>query len=198
MPDTDSITLVKRFDYRDTQEEWSNTYHFDATTPTTDAEWRTLAIALHASEKQCYTANHVLVRAYGYVAGTEVSVYQGDFTIGTGALAAGTLGEDGATNRMSGDQAYWIRARIGTSSSGKKVYVRKYFHGGTVQETDADELPNNCKANALAHAAKLLDGTLPGGFVWQGPQGQTAIEPAVSRYVTTRTLKRRGKRPTSP
>lgn len=198
MPDTDSITIVKRFDYRDLPEEWSNTYHLDGVTPTSDAEWRALALAVHASEKNCYTANHVLVKAYGYAAGNEVSVYQGDFTIGGGALTPGTLGEDGLTQRMSGDQAYWVRARVGLSATGKKVYVRKYFHGGTRIAADVDEVPNNCKANALAHANLMLGGTLPGGMKWVAPQGATPIEPAVSRYVTTRTLKRRGKRPTSP
>lgn len=198
MPDTDSITLVKRFTYRDKEEEWSNTYHFDATTPTTDAEWRALAIALHASEKQCYTSDHVLVRAYGYVAGQETSVYQGDFTIGEGALAAGTLTVGGTGTKFAGDQAYWLRGRIGVSSTGKKVYVRKYFHGGVSLTADPDEMPVQVTNAANAHAATLLGGTLPGGFVWQGPQGQTVVEPLCGRYVTTRTLKRRGKRPTSP
>lgn len=198
MPDTDSITLVKRFEYRDALEEWSNTYHLDGTTPTTDAEWRTLAIAIHTSEKRCYTSNHLLVMAYGYEAGNETSVYQGDFTIGSSALAPGTLTEIGGSTRMAGDQAYWIRARVGLSSTGKKVYVRKYFHGGTVQTADPDETQTNLRDNAGAHATLMLAGTLPGGMKWVGPQGATPIEPQVGRYVTTRTLKRRGKRPTSP
>lgn len=195
MPDTDSITIVKRFDYRDAPEEWSNTYHLDGTTPTTDALWRALALAIHLSEKECYTSNHVLVRAYGYEAGNEVSVYQGDFTIGGGALAPGVLGEDSGTTRFSGDQASWVRARVGLSSTGKKVYVRKYFHGGTRVSTDPDECTASLKAGLVYHAEKMLDGHLPGGMKWVAPQGATPIEPLASRYVTTRTLKRRGKRP---
>jgi hypothetical protein len=198
MPDTDSITLVKRFTYRDLPEEWSNTYHLDGVTPVNDAEWRALAIAIHNSEKQCYTADHVLVAAYGYEAGNETSVYQGDFTVGSSALAPGTLTVVANSTRMAGDQAAWIRARVGLSSTGKKVYVRKYFHGGTVQTGDPDETQTNWRDNAAAHAAAMLAGGLPGGMKWVGPQGATPIEPQVSRYVTTRTLKRRGKRPTSP
>lgn len=194
MPDTDSITLVKRFTYRDQPEEWSNTYHLDGTTPTSDAEWKTLATAIWTSEKTLVAATSVLVRAYGYVAGNEHSVSQIDYSVGTPLLPAGTLVTT-AGNKVAGDQAAWIRARVGTSSTGKKVYVRKYFHDVVVSSPDPEELLATWQTAAVAHATLMLAGSLPGGMKWVGPQGATAVEPSASRYITTRTLKRRGKRP---
>lgn len=195
MPDTDSITIVKRFTYRGAQEEWSNTYHLDGTTPTSDAAWRALAVAIHASEKTCYVADVKLVTAYGYEAGNEHSVSQQDFLTGSNALQPGTLATGSTTFPMSGDQAYWVRALVGVSSTGKKVYVRKYFHGGLTLDTNPDAVHPSARTAALAHATLMLSGSLPGGMKWVAPQGATPTLPTVGQWVTTRTLKRRGKRP---
>lgn len=195
MADTASITLVKRMTYRDAQEEWSNTYHFTGTTPADDAAWRALALAIHSTEKTLYVADVVLVTAYGYAPGDEHSVAQIDFTTGSGALPPGTYLPGGTAYKWSGDQAGWIRAKIGVSSTGKKVYIRKYFHGGSSEPADPDELADGLKTRYTAHAAACLGGGWPGGATWSGPQGQTGTVPTISRYTTTRTLKRRGKRP---
>lgn len=195
MPDKPSITLVKRFTYRGLPEEWSNTYHFSGTTPANEAAWRTLALGIFDQEKTCYTASSVLVTAYGYEAGNEHSVSQMDFTTGTPLLPPGTLALSSGVREVSGDQAGWIRAKIGVSSTGKKVYIRKYLHGGEVTVGAGDNIAPGCRTAYDAFAAKLLDGTLSGDFRWCGPQGQVATLPFSSVYVTTRTLKRRGKRP---
>lgn len=195
MPDTPSITLVKRFMYRDAPEEWSNTYHFTGTTPSDEAAWKTLALAIHATEKGCYKPTSVLVRAYGYEAGTEHSVAQIDFSVGTPLLPPGGFTGGTGSPEWAGDQAGWIRAKIGVSSKGKSVYVRKYFHDGKSLPTDSDEINTVLTTAYLDHANAMLSGSLPGGAKWSGPQGQTATLPKVARYVTTRTLKRRGRRP---
>lgn len=195
MPDTDSITLVKKMQYRGADEEWSNTYHLSGTTPTDDAGWKALAVAIFATEKACYKSTSTLVRAYGYVAGNDHSVSQIDFSVGTPLLPAGTLVVGGSDGRLAGDQATWVRALVGTSSTGKKVYVRKYFHDGTCIVTSPDNVSPTLITNLNAHAAAMLGGTLPGSMVWVGPQGATATLPKASQFVTTRTLKRRGKRP---
>lgn len=195
MPDTPSITLVKRMTYRGAPEEWSNTYHFNGTTPSDDADWKALALAIHSTEKTLYISDVKLVTAYGYEAGTDNSVAQIDFTSGTPLLPAGTYVIGGTAYKWSGDQACWIRAKIGVSSTGKKVYIRKYFHGGSSEPGSPDELDTDLTPLYTAHAVAALGGGWPGGATWCGPQGQAGSVPVVSRYVTTRTLKRRGKRP---
>lgn len=195
MPDTPSITLVKEFTYRGQAEEWSNTYHFVGDTPGNPAEWETLARAIWVSERTVLSDTNKLVQAYGYQAGSEISVAQVDFRPGSQTgLGGGAIGPAGG-QAMAGDQALWVRAFVGLSATGKKVYVRKYYHGSWVQNGSPDLALPAMKTALLAHAAVMLGGTLPGDAVWSGPQGAIPIQPKASDYVTTRTLKRRGKRP---
>lgn len=195
MPDTASITIVKRFTYRGANEEWGNTYHFTGTTPADGAAWNALAQAIWLSERACYTNANSFVKIYGYAPGNEHSVFQRDFVGEGGALATAGLTVSASDAPMAGDQAAMMRAYIKQSSKGKKVYVRKYFHGGAVKLANPDQLSTNCTGALTAHAATMLSGSLPGGAKWAGPQAETASLPVVSPFVTTRTLKRRGKRP---
>lgn len=195
MPDTDSITIIKRFTYRGSQEEWSNTYHLEGTTPTNAAGWKTLADAIITSEKSCVRSAVSFVRAYGYQAGNEHSVATVDYVALGGALVTGTLTQ-GSGAPMAGDQAAMLRCTTTKrSSKGKPVYVRKYFHGGWVDASNTDNITPQMKAALEAHGAVMIGGTLPGSMKWCAPQGEDASIPAASPYVTTRTLKRRGKRP---
>ncbi|HMJ97611.1 MAG TPA: hypothetical protein VK486_17315 [Thermoleophilaceae bacterium] len=195
MPDTPSITLVKRFIYRGVFEEWSNTYHFSGTTPTNDAGWVALGDAIWTSEKTCYTSDHARVKMYGYEAGNEHSIFQRDYVAEALPVVAGTLGVASTDQKMSGDQAAWIRGLVGLSSRGKKVYVRKYLHGGTCKLASPDEIAVGYKSALNQHASTMVGGTLPGGAKWCGPQGAVVGALNSSTFVTTRTLKRRGKRP---
>lgn len=194
MPDTASITTIKRFVYRGNQEEWSNTYHFTGTTPADQAAWKTLADALIAQEKTLFGVNQTFVRAYGYAPGNEHSVAQIDYVALGGALVTGT-GSFASSAPTPGDAAFMIRGKVGTSSTGKSVYIRKYFHGAFCTSADADSLNPAQKAAANAFAAKLIDGTLPGSFKWSSPQGTVPAVVSALPFITTRTLKRRGKRP---
>lgn len=194
MPDTASITTIKRFLYRGNQEEWSNTYHFTGTTPANDAAWKTLADALIAQEKTMFGIQQTFVRAYGYAPGNEHSVAQIDYVALGGALVIGT-GTGISGNAAPGDAAFMIRGKVGTSSTGKSVYVRKYFHGAIVTSANSDNVSTEQKTAAAAFGAKLIDGTLPGSFKWCSPQGTVPAAVTALPFVTTRTLKRRGKRP---
>lgn len=195
MPDTPSITLVKSMDYRGHDEEWSNTYHFEGDTPANEGEWRTLGLAIYSTEKVILRSDVKLVQLYGYEAGNETSVAQIDLRVGADANIPGTLNTSGVYP-TSGDQAVTMRARIGVSSTGKKVYIRKYYHGSAKNSTGTGDPVAPSAVTAMnAHLTALLAGGLPGGAVWCGPQGQEAIDPLVHPWVTTRTLKRRGKRP---
>lgn len=195
MPDTPSITLVKRMTYRTLPEEWSNTYHFSGTTPGTAAEWKTLGLAIHATEKTIYGSDVKLVEIYGYEAGNNISVAQIDMRTGAGALPPGTLSFSGV-NALAGNDVVTCRALIGTGSTGKKVYIRKYFHGSAANSTSPPDGVAPAALTAMtAHLTALLGGGLPGGATWCGPQAQAATVPVAMPWVTTRTLKRRGKRP---
>lgn len=198
MPDTPSITLVKRFYYRGAYEEWTNRYHFSGSTPGDAAAWKVLADAVFASEKTCLPAVVELVRAYGYEAGSNGADAVIEYDIAPLAVVPGTLSMTGATY-TPGDVAFWIRWPTPDRARGKVVYLRKYLHGALRSLTGPGTTLNDAilpaqATAALAHGAKMIDGSLPGAAKVCGPQGAVAGAPSVSPYLTTRTLKRRGKR----
>lgn len=195
MPDMPSIVIVKRFTYRGVPEEFSNQYHFSGTVPSDTAGWKTLADAIIAAEKLASTPQVSFVKAYGYEAGNDNSVAQIDYELppNTVVVGTGTFG----TNGTAGDQAATTRWYTGASSSrGKKIYCRKYWHGiNSGGGTPNDNLNTTQRTAIQTFAAKLIDGTLPGSFKYCGPQGAVLQAPETSTWLTTRTLKRRGKRP---
>lgn len=198
MPDTPSITIVKAFEYRnDPNEKWSNTYHFSGTTPTGVAGWKALADAIIAKERTFLMDNVRFVTALGYEAGNPNAVQIIDYTVAPNTVVTGAIsGTEG--DRAPGDAAQWVRWNTGTRNSrGKYVYLRKYFHGFPLTQSDADTASAASRAAMATYAAQMYDGTLPGGAKICGPQGDDVIAHLVGPFVTTRTLKRRGKRPSS-
>lgn len=198
MADTPSITIVKRFQYRGLPEEYSNTYHFSGTTPSDQAGWKTLADAVIAAERMCLGGAVSYVRAYGYEAGNEHSVATVDYVALGGTLVIGGLATPSGATSQPGDVAMWVRMkRPGRSSKGKNVYCRKYFHPAVGTSSDVDLVHPTVRAAMVTLANKLTDGTLPGSFRWTAPQGGALSEPFAGTNLTTRSLKRRGKRPSS-
>lgn len=194
MPDTPSIVILKSFDYRGKPEVWSNKYHFSGTVPSSDAAWKILADALIAAEAPMFKGNVTFPGALGYVAGDNNSVFQIDYTVPPNTLATGTASV-GSAQEGPGDSAFWVRwGTPDRTSKGKKIYLRKYFHGTLLDATGDFLLPAQASA-AATYAGKMTDGTLPGGFKVCGPQGAVAGANKVQTAITTRTLKRRGKRP---
>lgn len=194
MPDTASLTLIKRFTYKGNNEEWSNTYHFTGATPATPAAWKTLADAWIAAERTVLPNSCAYVRAYGYAPGNEHSVAQIDYVALGGALVLGSYSAAG-NPQAPGDSAFMIRGLVGLSTTGKKVYVRKYFHAAICTPGNGDTLVAGQKTASDAYCATLIAGTLPGAAKWSGPQGADVTGPVTLPFLTTRTLKRRGKRP---
>jgi hypothetical protein len=195
MPDMPSITIVHDFTYRGAVEQWSNTYHFSGTVPSDTAAWKTLADAIIAAEKLAHFGNTRFVKAYGYVAGNENSVAQIDYSIAPNVIVSGTWAGTGGVE-MPGDVAATTRWYTGASSSrGKKIYCRKYWHGIFNQTGSFDSLNTAQRGLFDTFAAKMIDGTLPGSVKYCGPQGAVLSAPQTNQYLTTRTLKRRGKRP---
>lgn len=190
-----AIVIVQSFSYRSAPEEFSNKYHFAGPAPGDDASWLTLANALVAVAKACFSAKTTFVRAYGYNDGDKPSIWSHDWTV-PGPPVAGTL-LPGSSPEFPGDVAATVRWDTPKrNSKGKHVYARKYFHDIYGQgSSEPDRLSAGQSTAMLAFARSCVDGTVSSVFHLCLPDGSPASNPAVAYYTTTRTLKRRGKRP---
>lgn len=189
------ITTIKRFNYRgDPNEEFSNTYHSAAAIPDDDTFRNWVADIVNEEAKVLLTEVSI-IRAYGYADTDKPSNFVWDFTVTPSDIVPGLFPATGATI-TPGDTAYWCRWDTGRKNSkGKAIYLRKYFHPGLIEPGSNDLLHPTLKA-ALQTFADTLGGTGPNGFTLAGPDGQQPPGPnEASTYITTRTLKRRGKRP---
>lgn len=196
MPDTASIILVKRFTYRGQPEEFSNKYHFEGTTPANADAWKTLADGWIAEERKIFPSWVEFVRAYGYEPGSDHANWMHDYDSEAGAPPAGSLVFGASDHILPGDAAATVRWETGEwNSRGKKIYCRKYFHGVANGTGGADSLSAQQKTAMEGYAAVLISGFFPGSAKYSGPQGANLSSPLVSPWITTRTLKRRGKRP---
>jgi len=195
---TTVLTVVKDFTYRGVAgEEWSNTYMLSGTTPVDSPAWRALFDALVAQEKLLYTSGTRVTRGYGY---DKVPV-KGDHAIWSVDLRPSSTTVPGTLSPASGalfagDQAAWVRWSLDRFNSyGKRVYLRKYFHGGTSGGAGADTLNGTYKTALDTFGAFMISGTLLGSRKIVDPLGNVPVATASSTFVTTRTLKRRSKRP---
>jgi hypothetical protein len=194
MATTPSITIVKRFLYRGNIEEWSNSYHFSGGAPIDNPGWLALGTAIWNQEKRAIATSCKVVQYYGYLPGQVASVAQIDRRLEPEADRAGGLAVSGS-EALAGDQVVMVRALVGNSVKGKKVYIRKYYHASAQSTVELDKVSGVLADTLTNIGLKLTDGTLPGGVKWCGPNGAVATQPQGSPWVTTRTLKRRSKRP---
>jgi hypothetical protein len=143
-------------------------------------------------ERAIYQTPVVFVRAYGYDSDDPNAhhVFQHDWTI-PGPPPAGSGSFTGPV--MAGDQAALVEWKTDQlSSRGKPIYLRKYIHHGTVGISGGDSLDTGYKA-ILQNYADVMK-TFHGGIRGRTTSGNV-VAALVSPWVTTRTLKRRGKRP---
>lgn len=193
------LTVIKRMTYRgDTGEEWSNTYHLDGGDPADATAWNTIFTAMATAEKTCYGSASKICRAYGHVSDdpSAASVWSKDLDV-SGPLISGTFSAGGQVT--AGDQAayvWWKTARL--TSTGKPIYLRKFFHTAYVNSSAPDELNPSYITNLEAFATLLASGAGVDGRHIRGPgvASDTIYDSGAGPYITTRTLKRRGKRPT--
>jgi hypothetical protein len=192
---TVGLTIIKRFTYRgNAMEEFSNHYWLTGATPADSAAWRTLFDALVTTEKQVYMSSVKVVAGYGYDSVDEHAhaVWSVDLTVAPNTVVSGT-GPTG-TNLAPGDASVWVRWALDRlNSKGKRIYLRKYFHGFSLDTSNPD-LPLST-SGLVALGAKLDDGSFLAGRKVTDRLGTATVGHAASTYVTTRTLKRRGKRP---
>jgi len=187
------LTLVKRFTYRgDTLEEFSNTYHFKSAPPGDDASWTVLLNDVALQERKVMPPDVFHVRAYGYDSDDENAhhVFQFDWTV-PGPPPPGT--GSAWTPKFAGDQAscvWWKTDKL--SSRGKPIYLRKYWHHGGMGPGGGDTLDTSYQG-ILDTYATAMNG-IHGGLRARR-QDCNVVAHGVLPYPTTRTLKRRGKRP---
>lgn len=193
------IVLVKQFTYRgNNAEEWSNKYWLTGQVPQDDNAWLALVNKLIDQELTCYTSASRVTSAYTYNDNTEGahSVWSRDF-LALGEDRPGTLVNSPA-NYFAGDQAGVLEFKTARKNTrGKWIYLRKYFHGGLALATNPEELDT---ATATAYAAfgqKLQVATplLENRIIRSQKMDEFIQGHSVIPWVTTRTLKRRGKRP---
>lgn len=203
------LTIVKKFTYRgDPTEEYSNTYWLTGSAPATAADWRTLFDALVVEEKKVYAAGVNVIRGYGYdndsghagIAGETVAaaVWSVDLTVAPNTIVPGTM--SAASSVLGpGDSATWIRWKTSRlNTKGKPIYLRKYFHPGYADTANMDNASTTWKTAAGLFGTKLRDGSFTTGRTLTAARHTDVLVGAgVSTYLTTRTLKRRGKRPGS-
>ena len=199
MPTATGLVTIKKFSYRDdNDEEWSNKWWFTGVIPADETAWLNLFTAVVNLEKACFTSNCTVVRAYGYDNSDDHSpaVWVYDLESEAAPIPGTLVINTGVDTLMSGDQAgliWWKTSR--RNARGKWVYLRKYFHDGTINTADSDAISGNSAAAYGNLALKMSDGTLAGGRIVRSPgQDEVIQEASASSWVTTRTLKRRGKR----
>lgn len=194
-----SLTLVKTFSYRGDPEEWSNTYFFEGALPSSGASWKVLADAVITHEKTLYDSSTSVVRAIGHQAGDSIAVWAYDYAAADESVP-GTYAKTGAT-ALSGDTAAWVRWSTDTlTSKGKPIYLRSYFHPAYSSTADgADDVAASWITVAQEFGDAWIAGFDDGDghlHVRGGPRGAAGLVAVPSLYTTTRTLERRGKRPT--
>lgn len=201
MANPPGITSIKSFTYRDAVEEWGNTYAFLGDAPSDLAGWEALAAALFAMEKEVLPITTEIVRAYCYddiLADPQSAA----FTLDTGEAGLPVTGLATYTTGSylaPGDAAAWVRWKTArTNTHGKPIYLRKYYHGVIVSPAGGDgdtiQAAQVTAYRALGTALNTPSGDWPGLC---GPDGVAPGASTSSSYATTRTLRRRGRRPSS-
>lgn len=195
-----SLTIVKQFPYRGALQEWSNTYFFTGPTPSDAAAWKALADDVIADERHLYDNQCEVVRAVGHEAGETIAVWGYDYAA-AGEEVAGDLTLSATCIRQSGDTANWLRwATAERTDKGKPIYLRNYYHPAFVDgttEAAADQVSPTWSANAETFGGDWVTGYTVDGVerFRTGPHGATGFNPQSCAFATTRTLKRRGRRP---
>jgi hypothetical protein len=192
-----SIIIVKSMPYRDTPlEEFSNRYYLKDPPPQTAAEWEAAFSEIRTHERLIYSDDVNFEKAYGYNddALNAQSVHNIDWRA-AGDLLQGTLANPSI--HMAGDQAACMEWKTSRKNSrGKWVYLRKYVHHGYVSPTAPDSLDVAYRTALNGFANDFAAGV---AGTWGGLRSRRFVETFISQgtlgFVTTRTLKRRGKRP---
>lgn len=190
------VIAISSFTYRDAPEEFSSNFHFDGDAPANPSDWRDLCDS-HAAIWALGLVDVVsIVRYLCYEDMDDDSVYTYDLAHFDGAVP-GAIAHPGG-GRAPGDAAAWIRWNTTRrTSNGKPIYIRKYVHGVYDSSSgEPDELWGDQKTGLTSVGSGLLGVTddWPGLVDVDGSDLEGGY--LASTWITTRTLKRRGRRPT--
>jgi hypothetical protein len=193
------LTVNKSFTYRGAREEYSNSYVFSGPTPADLAAWTAWAVKVKDLEKTMLLADTQFVDWYGYAPGSwETKPTHVDAQGLYGGGVVGTLANASGQPVAPGDVAFWVRWDTGqfTNPGGKRIYLRKYFHGVMLlNPTQPDVIYPTQVSAAQAYGAAMYSGSgLIGTARLARETGTLPVAHGVSPFATTRTLKRRGKR----
>ena len=197
------MVVVKSFTYRDEPEEFSNGYTFIGPSPSDSASWDVLRDDVVRVEQPCFPGTVKYVRVYGYTNNDPKQPHAYAYTWPLGSEPVGTFQETGTGHPMAGDQAGLVSFGLARKSDkGKPTYLRKYMHAGFVDATDRDKLAGDWLTALGIFTGPAGIQSVHGGLMSPGgpldgdpPPGSNVTAAAPSPWVTTRTLKRRGKRP---
>lgn len=192
------LILTKRFTYRgNPDEEWSNKYWLTGTPPSTEQHWLDLVADLGGKESLCYAPTSKLVSAMGYndTDPHAHNVFMADL-VALSLTVTGALVVD-AGEFMAGDQAGIVQWQIARKTkNGKPIRLRKFFHDGGTSLTDHDAIGSSTYSAYSNFATELVNGSVLGSRVIRSQlQDESITFVGAYPYVTTRTLKKRGKRP---
>ena len=193
---TPFLTMTKSFTYRDARELWSNIYHLDSEPPSS-SDWTALFNAVWALEGAFLPADTQIESGTGHTPGTPpVLVWEIDAPPTGAGGAQGQWIPGGAEYATPGDTAMWVRWTTDLKNKrGKPIYLRNYYHGA-YSWSDKDEVASNQRPPLLALGLAWQNGVQANGRTYRrtGPNHGTPQAHDASVYLTTRTLKRRGKR----
>jgi len=183
--------------YRDDAEEWSNKYWLTGTPPVDTPGWQALFDQLVNAERRVIPTGLKYVGGIGYDDNAQGAHAVWTFQYAPGSEPAGLYTAGATEHYGAGDQAAMVEWRTNRKNArGKWVYLRKYFHGVMVENTDPDKVGAGQLTQFDTFALELLDGSWAGGRkIRSQRQDEDLFSHTASPWVTTRTLKRRGKRP---
>jgi hypothetical protein len=180
-----SIRIVKTTPYKGGNRLWSNRYSFTGGTPADAAHWLTLANAITASEKTCYTSSTTITRALGYAAGSDVPVFDHVYSI-AGTLTAG--GSDRANPLNCAALVRWSTAARSTKNH--PIYCFSYVHASLLDGTKPsfDYLSSGQKTALGTYATAWVSGFSDGSItaVRSTPTGHSATGSIVEEFITHR------------
>jgi hypothetical protein len=189
------MTIVKRMTYRgDTEEEFSNTYWLAQSVPADTNAWDTQRDKFLQSEQQIYPPSVHFVRAVGHNSSDPGAQAVYDYAWPAVSQPVGGFSVTAGESLFAGDQAAVVEWLTDLKSSkGKPIYLRKFIHHGYLATGGGDSLAPDYVSALTTYGGHYLGGGFIGTL--RSPNKDAfAGSVKVLPFVTTRTLKRRGKK----